>query len=141
MGLAQPPPRPSPELLKRREILFQPVHLDLEQARTAARGLQGVEGILELSAASPTRLELVYDLGRICLRDIETALEGAGFHLDSSLLSKVRRAVWHYAEDTQRANMGCDDPRNCARRVYIDCYRHHAHGCRDRRPDHLRAYW
>jgi hypothetical protein len=141
MGVAQRRPHPVADLVKRREILFQAVHPDREQARTAARLLGPVDGILELVARSAIRLELAYDLGRVSLRDIETALEEAGFHLDSTLLSKLKRAVWYYAEDTQRANLGCDDPRNCARRIFIDCYRQHAHGCRDERPEPLRRYW
>jgi hypothetical protein len=128
-------------MVKHRQILFQPIHADREQAPTAAQLLKGVGGILELEAHSPTCLRLVYDLGEVCLRDIEAALDEVGFHLDNSLISKLRRAVWYYAEDTQRANLGCHDPRNCARRVFIDCYRHHAHGCRDARPEHLRRYW
>lgn len=133
--------RPAPDLIKRREILFQAVHPDPEQARTAAGLLAGVDGILELAAVSATHLALSYDLGRVCLRDIERALEAAGFHLDNSLLSKLRRAVWYFAEDTQRANLGCEDPRNCSRRVFVDAYQQHAHGCRDDRPEHLRQYW
>jgi hypothetical protein len=141
MAAPQPLAQRVPELFKRREVLFQEVHPDREQARSAARLLAGVEGVLEASATTPIRLEIAYDLARISLRDIESALEEVGFHLDSSLLSKVRRAVWYYAEDTQRANLGCDDPRNCARRIFIDAYTHHAHGCRDDRPEHLRQYW
>jgi hypothetical protein len=136
-----PTPAPAPDLIKHREILFQAVHADREQARSAARLLREVEGILEVAAPSATRLELTYDLAQVCLRDIESALEEVGFHLDNSLLSKVRRAVWGYAEDAQRANLGCDDPRNCSRRIFVDAYRHHAHGCRDDRPEHLRLYW
>lgn len=126
---------------KRREIRFQAVHQDPDQAGTALRLLQGVEGILDLAAPAPTRLEIEYDLGLICLRDIESALTEGGFHLDNSLWSRLARALWYYAEDTQRANMGCDDPRNCARRIFVDCYRQHDHGCRDNRPEHLRQYW
>lgn len=141
MGVAQPLPRLAPEMIKRREVRFEPVHCDPSQASSAADLLRSVEGILELRATDPASLELEYDLGQICLRDIESALEEVGFHLDNGLLSKLRRAVWYYAEDTQRANLGCRDPRNCARRIFIDCYRHHAHGCRDARPENLRRNW
>jgi hypothetical protein len=141
MGVAQRLPRLAPEMIKHREVRFEPVHSNPDQSGSAADLLRAVEGILELRATDPICLEMEYDLGQICLRDIETALEEVGFHLDNSLLSKLRRTVWHYAEDTQRANLGCHDPRNCARRIFIDCYRHHAHGCRDTRPETLRRTW
>jgi len=133
--------RLEPTLVKHREVLFQEVHADREQARTAAGMLRTVSGVLDVTAPTSTRLDLTYDLRQVCLRDIECALEEVGFHLDNSLLSKLRRSVWYYTEDTQRANLGCDNPRNCARRIFVDAYRHHAHGCRDERPEHLRLYW
>ena len=50
-------------------------------------------------------LIVVYDLRRITLQRIENALSELGYHLDNSLLCKLKRALFHYAEETQRENL------------------------------------
>lgn len=129
------------DFIKHREIIFSPIHPDCDQAQTAAMRLADVEGVEQVQVISPEALGISYDLLSISLIQIETALEDAGFHLSNKLIYKLRRALYYYTEETQRANAGC--PRgesNCTRQVFIQRYQQIKHGCRDNRPDHWRKY-
>jgi hypothetical protein len=129
-----------PDLRKTREIRFQFPHSDPNQAGTAALLLEGVEGVGPLEVVDPAMLRVGYDLRCVTLRELECALEELGFHLDNSLMSKLRRAIWYFADDTQRANLGCERDSNCTRRVFVNRYQLRFHGCRDERPEHWRQY-
>lgn len=129
------------DMIKLREVLFDALHPDRHQARTASRMLQDVDGVHRVRPDAPLRLLVTYDLTRITLADIEARLQQAGLHLDNCLLSKLRRALYHYAEETARANLGCQKGRsNCTRQVFVQSYISRPHGCRDRRPEHWRHY-
>ena len=129
------------DLTKRRDIDFQVPHPDPRQAHSAALLLRNVEGVLELEAVSFTLLRIAYDIRFITLLEIEEGLTAAGFHLDNSLMNKLRRTICYYAEETQRANMGCEQgSSNCTRRIFVNRYNQRQHGCRDERPQHWRRY-
>jgi len=126
---------------KHREIVFDPMHPNCDQAQAAALRLADVPGLGQVQIISSIALKISYDLRRISLRQIEEALDAAGFHLSNKLIYKLRRALWYYSEETQRANAGC--PRgesNCTRKVFIERYKSVNHGCRDERPEHWRKY-
>ena len=130
------------ELRKLREVHFGEPHPDPRQAHSAVLVLQDVHGILDLHAPSYTILRVAYNVRIITLRDIEGALSEVGFHLDNSLLCKLRRTLWYYADDTDQANLGCEQGNsNCTRRIFVDRYTQRQHGCRDIRPQHWRRYW
>ncbi len=128
-------------LLKEREIAFCTLHPDPNQAGSAAALLVEIDGIHGVDVLNPGSLQVNYDLMSICLADIEALLEHQGFHLDNRLMHKIRRALFHYTEETQRANLGCakDDP-NCTQKVFVNRYRNREHGCQDDRPEHWRRY-
>jgi hypothetical protein len=132
---------PSHSLFKRREIAFCTLHPDPDQPGSAATLLIDVEGVKRVQVIDKSTLQVHYHLAVICLADIETLLEKNGFHLDYRLVVKIKRALYHYTEETQRANMGCakGDP-NCTEKVFANRYRNRAHGCQDDRPDHWRRY-
>ena len=72
---------------------------------------------------------------------IEDSLVELGFHLDNSLLYKLKRSLYHYTDETQRSNMGCcSDQCQCTREVFINRYQRLMHGCRDSRPRYWREY-
>ena len=50
-------------------------------------------------------VDVAYDLHEHSLEELETALEDKGFHLDSTLLSKLMRALIYYVEETQMHNL------------------------------------
>ncbi len=127
------------DVIKHREIHFCALHPDKDQATTAMLLLSGAEGLVELRPVGPTCLHVSYDVTRISLKIIEDTLTELGFHLDASLLSKLKRALFYYTEETQCANLGCARS-NCTREVFISRYERLRHGCRDHRPDYWRKY-
>lgn len=128
-------------LIKQREILFHAPHPDPNQAGSAREALAPVDGVEDALASSPLRLEVTYDLTLIGLAEIDGALIDLGYHLDNSLMSKLKRALFYYTEETQLANLGQTRQRsNDTRDVFINRYHRLPHGCRDERPDHWRNY-
>jgi len=126
---------------KQRDVMFNPLHDDEYQASTASQMLIDLEGIISADALSETHLIIKYDLRFFTLADIEELLSTVGFHLDNNLLIKIKRALYRYTEDTERANLGCiDGQSNCTREAYINRYQKLPHGCRDKRPEHWRDY-
>ena len=128
-------------LYKQREIVFCTLHPDPDQAGSAAALLLEIDGVHKVDVRDKASLEVHYHLLVICLADIEETLERNGFHLDNRLVHKIRRALYNYTEETQRANLGCaKGESNCTQKVFINSYRKREHGCQDDRPDHWRRY-
>ena len=126
---------------KQRDVMFNPLHDDENQASTAAQMLIDLDGIVLADVISETHLIIRYDLRFFTLVDVEELLTAVGFHLDNNLLIKLKRALYSYTEETERANMGCiEGQSNCTRETYINRYQQLQHGCRDKRPDHWRTY-
>ncbi len=127
--------------IKVREIVFCPLHPDKNQAGTAAQLLRDCEGVQSVERLSETRLQVCYDIRHATLEAIEELLTEFGFHLDNALMLRMRRALVHYMEQTQRINMGCGKgDHNCTVKVFINRYQQRKHGCRDQRPQHWRRY-
>jgi len=128
-------------LIKQREIAFNVLHPDPDQARAALVLLEGMDGVLELEVAAPDLLRVRYYLLETTLAELEERLTAGGLHLDNGVLSKVRRALYRYTEETQRTNLGCGKgEHNCTEKVFASNYYRREHGCRDDRPDHWRRY-
>jgi len=128
-------------LFKEREIVFTSLHPDPDQAGSAAALIVEIEGIERVESVDACTLHVTYHLLVICLADIEQFLEARGFHLDMRLKYKIRRALHHYTEETQRANLGCaKGESNCTQKVFVNRYRSRNHGCQDERPEHWRQY-
>ena len=133
--------QPPEELIKQREIDFIEPHPCPNQAGVAATLLDGMDGILGVETEGSTRLRVTYQLPMLSLETIEEALSQIGFHLDGSLMARLRRAMVNYLEDTQCANLGHGQGQsNCTVKVFINRYQHLEHGCRDGRPGHWREY-
>ena len=133
----------NPAAVKHREIGFRDPHPDPQQAQTAVLLLSDVEGVLYASLPERPRntLHIGYDLSHICLRVLESLLTELGFHLDNSLLAKLKRALYYYTEQAEQETLGCQRGRgNCTQAIFINRYQHLQHGCRDDRPDHWRHY-
>ena len=127
--------------IKHREIIFDEKHPDPRQANTAVLLLSDIPGVLEVQVISDTAIRIGYHLLEIDLQQIEEGLADAGFHLSGKLIYKLKRALYYFTEETERANKGCSetDP-NSTRKVFIERYKQIRHGCRDDRPDHWRRY-
>ena len=133
----------NPESVKHREIGFRDPHPDPHQAKTALVFLVEVEGIVHASMPDPARnsVRVSYDLNRICLRVVESLLMELGFHLDNSLMSRLRRALYYYTEENEMQSLLIhDDQDHSTREIFMRCYRCKSHGCRDERPEHWRNY-
>ena len=127
--------------IKQRDVMFSPLHDDENQSSTAAQMLIDLDGIVLAESISSTHLIINYNLRFFTLVDIEELLSTVGFHLDNNLLIKIKRALFRYTEETERANLGCiEGQSNCTREAYINRYQKLPHGCRDKRPDHWRSY-
>ncbi len=95
--------------------------------------------------ASPTRqgdaILLTYDLAHYCLRQVELMLEEQGYVLDDSLVSRLKRAMTHFCEETRRRNAG--SPQRLIKQsnqVYVKAWEHHPHGDHDDTPPELREF-
>jgi hypothetical protein len=131
------------ELIKHREIGFRGPHPDADQAGSAMLLLADAQGILDVRRISNVTIGVTYDLRLVYFAALESALQETGFHLDNSLLYKLRRALITYTEEIQRHNLGLEEMscgQNCAQKVFISSYRKKEHGCRDDRPPHWREY-
>lgn len=129
------------ELLKIRDVMFLVPNEDPQQAHTATRLLEGMEGIVSVEPQSNILMKVRYDITLITLRSIEEILSAVGFHLANNLICKLKRALYYYTEDTQRTNLGLDGnapPKDV--KVYVKRYEQLRHGCRDDRPEHWRNY-
>ena len=100
--------------------------------------LSDADGIVDIQLGNALCLYVRYDVRQITLSAIEHVLVRLGYHLDSRLLSRMKRALYAYSEDTQRTNLGCSDITDTTL-MFIS---HQAKGnrCRDRRPEHWRKY-
>jgi hypothetical protein len=134
---------PHPESVKHREIGFRDPHPDPHQATTALVLLADIEGIVHASIPDPARnsVRVSYDLSRICLRVVEALLQELGFHLDNSLMSRLKRALYYYTEENEMQSQSAHDSQDYStREIFMRCYRCKMHGCRDERPEHWRNY-
>ncbi|HED33672.1 MAG TPA: hypothetical protein ENJ08_05550 [Gammaproteobacteria bacterium] len=128
------------ELIKRRELRFCHLHPDPNQGRSALLLLSDAEGILDITLADELCLYVTYDVRHLTLDAIEKVLIRMGYHLDSRLLSRMKRALYHYSEETQRANLGVSEDTDSTTQVFVKRYCGNHHGCRDKRPEHWRKY-
>ena len=129
------------ELYKSRIIQFCRFHPEPDQAHSAALWLKDVAGIQNARRLTPHALSVVYDLRRVTLQGLEQALLELGYHLDNSLLCKLKRALFHYTEETQRENLAViHEGQTTQREVFVNRYQQRPHGCRDPRPEYLREY-
>lgn len=128
-------------LIKHREIVFSKLHPDPNQARSAVLAITDLEGVSHAHLVSPTFMRITYDVLQITLEQIEGLLAEMGFHLDNRLLYRMKRALYYYTEETQRANNGISNSgSNNTQKVFAKRYQTLKHGCRDQRPTHWRKY-
>lgn len=129
------------ELIKLREIRFCSLDPTAKPARDAAQLLLDALGVEAVQALTRDTLQICYDLEQVSQQIIEDSLVELGFHLENSLLSRMKRALIYFSEETQLANMGrSHDQANATLDVFIKSYQQRRHGCRDPRPEYLRYY-
>ncbi len=126
------------DLEKNREIVFHP--MPPGQAERARALLEGLEGLGVSQGPAAHVLVVRYHVCEYTLQGLETALASQGFHLDNSLLSKLRRALAYFCEEVQRRNVAADEPDIKSQQAFMKVYDHHLHGDRDETPEEWRGY-
>ncbi len=129
--------------IKTREIRLRGPLAPEHDIDAALAWLHNARGVLHTEKLNDHTLRLSYNLQRVCLTALETALSEVGFHLDNSLLIRLKRALYHYTEENERSRMGLTHTicaQGCATKIFAHRYTQIEHGCRDPRPEHLREY-
>lgn len=127
------------DLDKIREIVFHDLpEGQVERARTLLDGLDDIQAGTK-SERSCT-LIVQYNVRYYTLQGLEKALESQGFHLDNSLLQKVRRALIYFCEQVQRENLLINAPDAKSQQVFARVYEQHLHGDKDETPEEWREY-
>ena len=133
------PQKPAP-IRKERTILF--AELPPGQVPEALAFLGGLGGLMCTAHSEQRAIDVVYDLHEHSLEALENALEDNGFHLDTSLLSKLMRALYYYAEETELHNL--DAPGRLQKQsqyeAYVHAWEQRSHGDRDDTPAVWRKY-
>jgi len=133
-------------IIKRREVRFVALHPDPDQAETASRLLADSTSVIAVERKAENVLRVSYDLRQVTLAEIDGALRELGFHLEDTLLCKLKRAICYYAEENERSALGASSVKaqwaepNDPRDVFVRNYRQQRHGCRDERSRFWREY-
>lgn len=127
------------DLDKIREVVFHDLPAgQAERARALLDGLDGIQARLEGERACT--LIIQYNVRHYTLQGLEKALELQGFHLDNSLLQKIRRSLIHFCEQVQRENLLINAPDVKSQQVFARVYEQHLHGDKDETPEEWREY-
>ncbi len=130
---------PSSDLNKVREICFSA--LPPNQAEPAMHLLAGLESLdVKLSTLHRDAVSIAYNVLDYTLEGLEEALVAQGFHLDNSLLQKIKRALVYYSESIQRENLKLPERTEKAQQIFVQVYDHHSHGDHDDTPVEWREY-
>ena len=126
--------------IKNRDLCFCD-HNPQQQASEALLLLQSTEGVISVEKTDVHRLKVCYNIRLLSLEILDTVLREIGFHLDNSLICKLKRALYYYTEDIQRDNLGISQDQDAnTQTVFINRYQQLKHGCRDNKPDEWRKY-
>lgn len=126
------------DLEKTREVVFHP--LPVGQMERALTLLQGLDELQAMVGSEPNSLQVRYSIQLYTLEGLETALASQGFHLDNSLLTKLKRALAYFCESVQRRNLAANEPDLKSQQAFMKVYDHHLHGDRDETPEEWRDY-
>jgi len=113
-----------------------------EPAGQAEQALPLLQKLAFLQAEPGLRagtLNVRYELSHHSLRELEVYLEENGFVFDHSLVTRLRRALVYFCENTRARNAAA--PQRLIKQsnqVYVKAYEHHPHGDHDDTPVELR---
>lgn len=126
------------DLEKEREIVFNA--LPLGQVERAISLLDGMDGLTAEVGREPVHLLVRYNVCEYTLEGLELALSNQGFHLDISLMYKLKRALAYFCESVQRRNIAANEPDIKSQQAFVKVYERHLHGDRDETPEEWRDY-
>ncbi len=126
--------------IKVRDLCFCD-HNPHQQAEDAMLLLQVADGVVNITKSASNKLRISYNIRYLSLEIIDSALFEIGFHLDNSIICKIKRALFYYVEEIQRENLGISrDENEPTRSVFVNRYQQLKHGCRDGKPSEWRKY-
>ena len=134
------------QVIKHREIHFCSIHANPDQAHSAVFVINDLDGVMMSHALDHHRIKLAYDLHQITLEEIENILRNEGFHLDNSILAKIKRSIVFYCEEASRENSKNDrlikevHDKHKSDIIYLRPKKKKLCDCRDQRPEHWRKY-
>ncbi|MBY0445783.1 MAG: hypothetical protein K2Q15_11305 [Burkholderiales bacterium] len=131
--------KPSPDHNAKHQLI-QLYPLPCNQAAHAAVYLSTLDGVSAQALSDAPCISVHYRLPECSLTQIENHLKQAGFHLDESILSKIKRALVHYCEDIACSNLEIPEHNIKSRDVYVKVWDNHPHGDHDETPEELRRY-
>lgn len=132
--------------IKHREISFCALHANPDQAHAAVFIVNDLHGVLLAQALDQFRIKITYDLNRISLEEIEDILRYEGFHLNNSILAKIKRSIVFYCEEALRENSKQErllkevHDKHKGDVIYLRASNKKRCDCRDRRPESWRQY-
>jgi hypothetical protein len=130
------------DLIKQRDISFCTLAKDPKPAYSAALLLDGLDGVLRIAPQSTHLLTVEFSIHLVTLRLLHQVLTEVGFHLDNSVLYKIKNALYHYTEETQLANLGhVQGDSKSTTQIFINSYLQKTHGCQDERPHYFHRYY
>ncbi len=113
-----------------------------DQVPEASGDLEKLEDIAVEPHVERHAIGVSYDLQEHSLQELEGSLEDKGYHLDNTLMNKMKRALIYYVEDVQLHNL--DAPEKLTKRSQSEAYTHawerHPHGDHDDTPPEWREY-
>lgn len=136
----------SQQVIKYREIHFCSIHADPNQAHSAVFIVNDLHGVLMSHALDHHRIKIAYNLEQITLIEIEDILSNEGFHLDNSILAKIKRSIVFYCEEASRENSKTErlireaHDKHKSDVIYLRPKKKRLCDCRDHRPEHWRHY-
>ncbi len=122
---------------KLREIVFHP--LPPEQIERALDLLAGMPG-LKAMRTGPQTLQISYCITDHSLQDVESMLGMHGFHLEATLLIRVKRALAYYCEHVQRENLLKPEVQTKKYKPHMEAWGKNPHGDHDETPAEWRQY-
>ena len=133
------PNKPAP-IRKERNVLF--AKIPPGQVPEACRYLGSLEHLDVVPNFERRLIGVAYDLHQHSLQELESELEDQGYHLDSTLMSKMMRALIYYVEETQLHNLGAPDRllKKSQNEAYTHAWEKHPHGDHDDTPPEWREY-
>jgi hypothetical protein len=123
---------------KRREIVFhQTPPGQVEMALAFLRELPN----LKVEQRGPRLLEVRYCVQEYTLEAVEGALARIGCHLETTLLLRLKRALYYYAEGVQRDNMALPETHTKDYSMaHAEAWKTRLHGDHDDTPTEWRQY-
>ena len=122
---------------KQREIAFHPLPpAQVERALGLLRSLPK----LTVRQVGPLAVEVTYRIHDHTLEELESLLDRHEFHLENTLLIRVRRALVHYCEHVQRDNLQSPEIQTKLFKPSIEAWEKNPHGDHDETPVEWRQY-